>query len=226
MKHILKIIALVGIVASTSACSDDFDPFKFMNPEFDEGLNLHDMSGTITIDASLTASVGMIYIGLYSGTNDTIGYPMPLLAPGSGDAFPYGGTTVGTFEARDTTTGERDPDLVCAVVNSREFYPGDNPGELKADFVVRQFPFYPGTVVWAFADSDYSTCDSTLGFTDPELLDDSGDPVTYGTNFPDVLNKPQNYIGAGDYVTTQTQTLSSVSDLIAITIDCEIGVDC
>ena len=192
----------------------------------DEGLNLHDVEGTVTIPAAFTNSVGAIYIGLYSGTEDAGGYPIPVTAPGTGDAFPYGGTSVGTFEGRDNATGLRDPDLGCTVVNNRQFYPADDgSGDLWAPFLIRQFPFYPGTVVFAFADNDFDTCDPTGGYTDPgQDLDSDADDVEYPTNDPFVLNYPQDYVSADDLVTDQGgMTLNSIDGVtIDITLDCRI----
>lgn len=225
MKRIITAISLAFVLSLASGCGEAFDPFAFMNPEFDEGLNIHDIEGTITVPAAYTSSVGAIYIGLYSGVEDGGGYPIPVTAPGTGDAFPYGGTSIGTFEGRDNSTGLRDPDLGCTVVNNRQFYPADDgSGDLKHDFLIRQFPFYNGTVVYAFADNDFGTCDPTGGYEDPGTdLDSDLDDVQYPSNYPDILNYPQDYVTADDLVTDAgTMTLTTVDTYIELTLDCRV----
>lgn len=247
MKRIPLLIFCLMVGTLNAGCDDKFDPLSFLSPEFDEGLNLVDVSGTVTLPAALGFSVdeygtiitaaatettetiyGALYIGFFSGTDDSNAqYPMPLTAPVSNDAFPYGGTTIGTFDAINPATGERDTELVCKYVSNQNFE-ADTDGNLVHNFDILQFPFYSGATLWAFLDVDTDdpengTCSLSSGFRDPD-----DNTIYYGANFPDVLNKPQEYVSAGDVVTgfDDVIIMESLSDPLDITINCHIGVNC
>jgi hypothetical protein len=141
--------------------------------EFDEGINVHDMEGTVLVPKSIAPTaddVGMIYVGLYSGVDMHLGYPSPIAAPAAStagaDTFPYGGTSLGTFMSRDVRT-------VCQIVGSRSIR--DDGANWALDFDVLQFPFYEGTNVWAWMDTlfvntagnvtnTYTSCDPDNGY--------------------------------------------------------------
>lgn len=136
---------------------------------FDEGINVHDMHGTVLVPKSVAPtaeSVGMIYVGLYSGVDNHLGYPSPIAAPAAStagaDTFPYGGTSIGSFYTRDA----RD---VCQKIDSRAVR--DDGANWALDFEILQFPFHKGTSVWAWMDSYvegtsniYTSCDSNNGY--------------------------------------------------------------
>ncbi len=74
-------------------------------------------------------------------------------------------------------------------------------GDFEAEFDLWQVNYQPGMQVWGWMDtpgSDYNftTCNPDLGQRNTEYSNDS----TYGTNYNDLLNFPQKYIGTGDYV--------------------------
>lgn len=140
---------------------------------FDEGINVHDLKGTVLVpkSASPTAeSVGMIYVGLYSGVDNHLGFPSPVAAPAAStagaDTFPYGGTSLGSFYTRDAR-------LVCQQIGSRTIR--DDGANWALDFELLQFPFYEGTNVWAWMDAfvldstgnpvnTYTSCDDNNGY--------------------------------------------------------------
>lgn len=140
---------------------------------FDEGINVHDMSGTVLVPKSAAATaddVGMIYVGLYSGVDNHLGYPSPIAAPAAStagaDTFPYGGTSIGSFYTRDART-------VCQKIESRAVR--DDGANWALDFELLQFPFYEGTSLWAWMDTfvvstsgtvvnKYESCDPNNGY--------------------------------------------------------------
>ncbi len=127
-----------------------------------EGLNIHNMTGKILIPKAVLGSneLGVVYVGVFSGVDNRLGYLSPAAAPaqvGGGDTFPYGGTSIGDFYTRDAR-------VVCTQVSDRNVI--DNGTELELDFSILQFPFYPGSAVWAFADTGNDTCNGGGGFYD------------------------------------------------------------
>ena len=138
---------------------------------FDEGLNVHDMAGTVYVPKSVAPTaddVGMIYVGLYSGVDNRLGYPSPIAAPAAStagaDTFPYGGTSIGNFMTRDAR-------LICSTIGARSIR--DEGTEWALDLEVLQFPFHEGTHVWAWMDvlvvgtagiNNYTSCDRDGGF--------------------------------------------------------------
>jgi len=145
----------------------------FAGCAFDEGINIHDMSGTVLVPKSVAPtaeSVGMIYIGLYSGVDNHLGFPSPVAAPAAStagaDTFPYGGTSIGSFYTRDART-------VCQRIESQTVR--DAGANWELDFEVLQFPFYEGTNVWAWMDAlvidtagtalnTFTSCDPDNGY--------------------------------------------------------------
>lgn len=135
--------------------------------EFDEGINVHDVSGTITVPKSIAPEaqdIGMIYIGLYSGVDQRLGYTSPIAAPAAStagaDAFPYGGTSIGSFMTRDVRE-------VCSVISERDIR--DEGSSWELDFEILQFPFHEGTAAWAWMDTlgtgnPYTSCDRGNGW--------------------------------------------------------------
>lgn len=107
----------------------------------DEGLVLRDLDGTVILPREAARAVlpirqedgsfvdtevtdlrllGPVYLGLYAQIDYSVElYPHPLLAPGSdpsradGDAYPYGGTTVGDFRNACLEA------LSCRIVSGR-----------------------------------------------------------------------------------------------------------
>ena len=74
-------------------------------------------------------------------------------------------------------------------------------GDFEAEFDLWQVNYQPGMQVWGWMDapgSDYNftTCNPDLGQQNTEYSNDS----TFGTNYNDLLNFPQKYIGTGDYL--------------------------
>lgn len=125
----LRLHALVPLlVLGTSACQD-------------EGLVLRDLDGTVILPREAARAVlpirqedgsfvdtevvdvrllGPVYLGLYAQIDYSVElYPHPLLAPGSdpsradGDAYPYGGSTVGDFRNACLEA------LACRIVSGR-----------------------------------------------------------------------------------------------------------
>lgn len=134
---------------------------------FDEGINVHDVGGTVTVPKSVAPDaedIGMIYIGLYSGVDSRLGYPSPIAAPAAStagaDAFPFGGTSIGNFMTRDVRE-------VCAIVGERDIR--DEGSSWELDFEILQFPFHDGVVAWAWMDTlgtgnPFTTCDRDNGY--------------------------------------------------------------
>lgn len=140
---------------------------------FDEGINVHNLEGTVYVPKSVAPTandVGMIYIGLYSGVDEHLGYPSPVAAPAAStagaDTFPYGGTSLGSFMSRDVRT-------VCQVIGSRSVR--DEGANWALDFDILQFPFHEGTNVWGWMDAfvvntagqvtnSYTSCDPENGY--------------------------------------------------------------
>ncbi len=99
---------------------------------FDEGLNINDMTGRIVVPREAatrtmpngdtvtdTRLIGPVYLGFYSDVRtDEFGYPHPAIGPVfsntvGGDAYPYGGTSVGDIRYPCLQS------LVCKVASGR-----------------------------------------------------------------------------------------------------------
>ncbi|HVO31028.1 MAG TPA: hypothetical protein VMV18_09840, partial [bacterium] len=165
----------LGLVAVLGAASCD----EYLG-NVNEGLNIHDLGGKVLIPKTLvgtSSKIGVVYVGIYSAVDTQYGFLGPVTAPdpsgGVGDAFPYGGTSVGDFYTRDARE-------VCQVVSDRNVK--DAGANWELDFAVLQFPFYKGSIVWAFADQDNSTCNANGGFYDPIAIYIDPISVTAGTN--------------------------------------------
>lgn len=130
--------------------------------KLDEGINVADLHGTVLVPKAVvgTSQLGMVYVGIYSGIDTRLGYPAPKAAPQSSsagaDSFPYGGTSIGTFQTQDYR-------YVCARVSGRDVVDAGANWELS--FSVLQFPFYEGATVWAFLDQNNSTCNNQDGYS-------------------------------------------------------------
>ncbi|MCB9779464.1 MAG: hypothetical protein H6742_12935 [Alphaproteobacteria bacterium] len=103
----VALAAIVGSLSLSAACT------------YTEDLGMADLRGTVRVkkeDATITLTnlageiwevtdpraIGPVYVGVYAGLDDSLyEYPHPewgpVLGDGAGDAFPYGGGTVGRF---------------------------------------------------------------------------------------------------------------------------------
>ena len=159
---------------------------------FDEGVNAHDVSGTVYVPKSVAPTaddVGMIYIGLYSAVDMHLGYPSPAAAPSAStsgaDTFPYGGTSIGVFTTRDTRS-------ICQTVTERSIREDGNQWAL--DFEILQFPFHDNSVAWAWMDlytglaNTYRSCDNENGYYGEYQLEvEATDVSASGTGFEVLL---------------------------------------
>ncbi len=74
-------------------------------------------------------------------------------------------------------------------------------GDFEAEFDLWQVNYQAGMQIWGWMDSpgsdyNFTTCNPELGQQNTEYANDS----TFGTNYNDLLNFPQKYIGTGDYL--------------------------
>ncbi len=198
MRSLGKLSSLLLAIVALSACG-----------KLDEGVNAHNLSGTLVIpDAILGTNdeIGMIYVGVFSGVDTRLGYPSPVTAPAQSsagaNAFPYGGTSVGTFANRDIR-------YVCQrVVRTEAAQQVGANWEL--DFEILQFPFYEGATVWAFIDQRstltspaFTTCNQNSGYNDyPQALVDllSVTPTANAGEFDLTLDQALNYAPFGDFL--------------------------
>ncbi len=84
--------------------------------------------------------------------------------------------------------------------NGLHFEQNDD-GDFEAEFDLWQVNYQPNMQIWGWMDSpgadyNFTTCNPDIGQRNTEYANDS----TYGTNYGDLLNFPQKYIGTGDYV--------------------------
>lgn len=178
MRSLLVLASLAASLALVTGCA------------FDEGINVHDLEGTVLVPKSVAPTaddVGMIYVGLYSGVDLHLGYTSPIAAPAAStagaDTFPYGGTSSGSFYSRDVRT-------VCQSIAGRSVR--DGGANWEVDFEILQFPFYEGANVWGWMDTlitdtagtivnSYTSCDPNNGYysyyqieVDPVSVDSAG----------------------------------------------------
>ncbi len=74
-------------------------------------------------------------------------------------------------------------------------------GDFQAEFDLWQVTYQPKMQIWGWMDSpgedfNFTTCDPDKGQRNTEYAND----FEYGTNYEDLLNFPQKYIGSGDYL--------------------------
>ncbi len=179
MRTLLR-TAVLAVAAATVFAAASCDEYL---GNTNEGLNIHNMRGKILIPKAVLGSnaLGVVYVGVFSGVDNRLGYLSPSAAPaqvGGGDTFPYGGTSIGDFYTRDAR-------VVCAQVSDRNVI--DNGTELELDFSILQFPFYPGSAVWAFADTGNDTCNSGGGFYDAFAIPVQLTDVTAAANGTDFV---------------------------------------
>ncbi len=187
--------------------------------EFDEGVNAENVHGTVRIPKAVVSSsegIGMIYVGVYAGVDSHLGYPSPEAAPSSSsagaDTFPYGGTSVGTFTTRDARE-------VCEVVSDRTVVETDDAWEIEFDIL--QFPFYEGAAVWAFADQDFTSCNSEDGFYDfysvnvdlADVTDDGPDQYVVTLAETDLSDFPSETAGEKWELIDEAERVYSVDEL-------------
>jgi hypothetical protein len=113
----------------------------------------------------------------------------------------------------------------------------DENGDFVGDFVVRQADFYPGMQAWGFVDTTryslgvdadgalsfeqdpYESCTAEFGYTEN----------TYSLNFraglqsPDILNRPDDYIRAGAWVTAAGFTWTDPEQDAEIVLDTRVS---
>lgn len=144
-----------------------------------EGVNVNNLHVTVLVPKTVITSasgIGVVYVGIYSGTDSRLGYVSPIVAPVANpalqDAFPFGGASIGDFETRDYR-------LMCKTVTNQDVI--DAGGNWQLDVDVLQFPFYKGEVVWAWADRPkppaaplnegaYSSCNTQDGYQAPVAI--------------------------------------------------------
>lgn len=179
MRTLLRTAVLAVSAASVFAAASCDEYLGNTN----EGLNIHNMTGKILIPKAVLGSneLGVVYVGVFSGVDNRLGYLSPSAAPaqvGGGDTFPYGGTSIGDYYTRDAR-------VVCTQVSDRNVI--DNGTELELDFSILQFPFYPGSAVWAFADTGNDTCNGGGGFYDAFAIPVTPTDVTAAANGTDFV---------------------------------------
>lgn len=165
MRTLLR-FSVVGFAALALVAISGCDEYL---GNINEGLNVHNLSGKILIPKTAAPTIddiGVVYVGVWSGVDLQQGYLSPVTSPSTtpgvpGDSFPYGGTAVGDFFTRDAR-------YVCQNVTDRDVKDAGSNWEL--DFEILQFPFYPGSAVWAFADQSSVTCNAGGGFYDPKAI--------------------------------------------------------
>ena len=137
----------------------------------DEQLPEQNISGTLTVPGSQAENaydIGIVYLGLYSGwDSNSLGYPYPSTGPvvgdaSAGDAFPYGGTTVGRFA------------FACYQVLKCEFITGrfTNFEEIISSYELTDEAGAPLTPEQMFDD-----CTFYYGFNSLEEFDFSGEEL-------------------------------------------------
>jgi len=175
--------SLAALLAGGAACG-----------KFNEGVNARNVHVTVLIPKALVTSaagIGVVYVGVWSGTDTHLGYVSPAAAPGPDvtlqNTFPFGGASIGNFETRDYR-------LRCKTVSNQTVTTSGTNWQVEGD--VLQFPFYKGEVVWAFADryktpttpltdSAYATCSvdgNGDGYYAPVAIPIDLLPVVQGTN--------------------------------------------
>src|SRR6185295_16474814 len=134
MRTFSKVALLTVIAASVGLASCD----EYLG-NINEGLNIHDIGGKVIIPKSVVASngtidqMGVLYIGLYSGLDQRLGFYSPVAAPagvGGGDTFPYGGTAIGDFQTTDVR-------YVCLEILHRNVR--DAGANYEFDYQILQF---------------------------------------------------------------------------------------
>lgn len=159
LRHLIVAASALALLGAASGCNEYLG-------NINEGVNVNNMAGKVVIPKAVLGSnaLGVVYVGVFSGVDMSRGYLSPLTAPaqvGDGNTFPYGGTSVGDYYTRDAR-------YVCQVITDRNVK--DAGTNLEVDFQILQFPFYPGSAVWAFADNDNSTCDNNSGYYDATAI--------------------------------------------------------
>jgi hypothetical protein len=139
-------------------------------------VNAHNINVTVSIAKTVVSSasgIGVVYVGVWSGVDNRLGFTSPVAAPvvsaAGADTFPYGGSSIGGFETRDGR-------VVCQKVTSQNVV--DKGTHFELTVPILQFPWVKGQVVWAFTDrydatlygntlkTAFHTCDPDNGFTD------------------------------------------------------------
>lgn len=127
-------------------------------------VNAHNITVTVNVPKTVVTSaagVGVVYVGIWSGVDNHLGFPSPVAAPAASsagaDTFPFGGTSVGDFSTRDAR-------MICLAVTDQAVI--DKTDHWEVDGQILQFPWIKGQVVWAFADRSRRTCDPGNGFGD------------------------------------------------------------
>jgi hypothetical protein len=184
-KHsiLLSGILALGLLGGAASCG-----------KFNEGVNAQNLHVSVLVPKTVVTSasgIGVIYVGVYSGTDNHLGYVSPAAAPGPDvslqNTFPFGGASLGDFETRDFR-------LRCKTVSNQSVADAGTDWKVEGD--VLQFPFYKGEVVWAFADrytapvnllqgSAYSTCSADSngdGYYSAVGIPIDLEPVVQGTN--------------------------------------------
>jgi hypothetical protein len=95
----------------------------------------------------------------------------------------------------------------------------NDDGDWEADFRTWRTQTPDGAIVWAFADNDFTSCSTDAGTVNRRRGED-GNYFREGTNFTDVLNLPDKYITAGDWVVSQPDTIEEGRlDGYSVTLD-------
>ena len=80
-------------------------------------------------------------------------------------------------------------------------------GDWAADFLAWHTQIPAGSIIWGFADNDFTSCSPNQGGINRRRSDD-GQYFREGTNFADVLNFPDKYITAGDLVSSEVAVIT------------------
>jgi len=108
-----------------------------------------EVTGTVVAPKALagTNGVGMVYVGVWSALDAVSGRP-------GDDSTLHGGTSIGSFTAQDQRA-------ICKTVVGRAVR--DAGANWEIDFTIPQVRYERGSVVWAFADENFSSCNPNGG---------------------------------------------------------------
>jgi hypothetical protein len=82
----------------------------------------------------------------------------------------------------------------------------NSDGDWEASFRAWRTQLPAGAILWGFVDNDFTTCTTTNGSVNRRQSED-GIFFREGTNFGDVLNLPDKYITAGDWIVENPDTI-------------------